>query len=150
MRPSRKENLFVVLLTCISLSGFVLISSCKDSSNLTEPQTAAKLVVDNGYYTKVETTTSGDNNYSVVLQYHAEGSDFIIGDYDIQWKSENIGIRVFLNSFVINPDETFKIEETFTFPSEVLESPIITISGYALNQKGDGTTSKVSYTAQRK
>jgi hypothetical protein len=150
MRQSRKNSLFVVLLISLCCSSLVLMTSCKDSRDLTEPQVEAKLVVDDGYYSKVETTNSGENIYSVVIQYHVEGSDFIIGNYDIQWKSENIGKQVFLNSMVVNPDKTLKIEETFTFPREVLESPIITIAGYALNQKGDGETSEVSYTIQKK
>lgn len=68
----------------ILLFGMSLFISCNDSKNLTEPQIETKLVIDNGYYAKVDNTNSGENVYSVVVQYHVEGSDFIIGNYDIE------------------------------------------------------------------
>lgn len=51
---------------------------------------------------------------------------------------------------IVHPDKTLKIEETFKFLREVSENPIITISGYALNQKDDGESSKVSYAIRKK
>ena len=149
MKHSQKISHPVVILF-ISFMSLLLITSCKDSKDITEPTVEAKLVIDDGYYTKDESTNPNENTYSVVIKYHVEGSDFIIGSYAIQWSSENIGKEEFPNSFVVRPDKTLKIEDTFTFQKEVSESPMVTITGYALNQKSDGTTSKVTYTIQKK
>ncbi|NOX64688.1 MAG: hypothetical protein GXO85_02545 [Chlorobi bacterium] len=123
----------------IILINLFLLSSCDNSTELIEEQ---RLIIENGYFNKVESINSDENNYAIEFTYYVKGEECNWGGYSIQMDS--IGRSLNLYSMqTLKPDEKHMIVDTIKMDFELQSNPIVKMQGYKI---GSSKSYKKLYT----
>lgn len=124
----KRKILIALLFMGISTINIVLLSSCNNS---TEPKESQRLIIENGFYDKVETTDSNDIQYAVEFTYYVKGEECNWGGYYIQMDSQGWALDLYKMQR-LEPEEKHMIADTFKVNSELKTNPIVKTQGYKI------------------
>ena len=132
----------LVTLFFVSITASVfLLSSCNSS---TEPKESQRLFIEDGFYSKVETTNSNDIQYKVEFVYYVKGEECNWGGYHIKMDSQEWMLDLYKMQ-KLNPDEKHTIIDTFKVNSELKTNPVVDMQGYNIGSSQSNESLKAVY-----
>lgn len=123
-----KKIILLTLLVLVSAANMLLLNCCTSS---TEPQESQKLVIENGFYSKVETTKSNKIQYTIEFTYYVKGEGCNWGGYSIQMDSQSYLLDLYKMQ-ILNPNEKYMRNDTLKVASELRTNPVIKMQGYRI------------------
>ena len=146
---NRNNFVVFVFITFVLLTA-ILISSCKNTENSTEPnESTSSLIIENGYYNRVETTDTNQVKYVVQFSYYVKGDSCAWGGYRIKMDSQTFSYS--LNKFPnMEPGKRYERSDTFNVVNVLNNDPLVSISGYQVIDAQHQLELYAEYLLQRK
>ncbi len=112
---------FVVLFT---LSFFYFQLNCS-----TEPEADLKLFIENGYYSKID-TSDGKTKYAVDFDYCVTSEKCYVGGYGLNWNEESSSGVLWYSMMKLEPGISYSISDTFRLSDISPRDPFVSMQGY--------------------
>ena len=142
----KSKTLIALLFFSIYIVNIILLSSCNSSTELKESQ---RLLIEDGYYSKVETSNLTNIQYKVEFVYFVKGEECNWGGYHIQMDSESWNLDLYKMQ-LLKPDEKHFVVDTFKVNSELKTNPIVTMQGYKIGSSESYESLKAECTLKLK
>ena len=120
--------LIIILFFVVSSNSLFLFSFCNKS---TEPIEYLRLVIENGFYEKVESTYSNEIKYEIEFTYYVKGEECNWGGYSIQMDSQAWSLHLYKMQ-ILKPNEKHTIIDTFKVNNELTMSPTVKMQAYRI------------------
>ncbi|MEJ2053617.1 MAG: hypothetical protein P8X42_06820 [Calditrichaceae bacterium] len=118
--------IFIIYLLISSTSIFLL--SCTKS---TEPIQYLKLVIENGFYKRIESINPNEIQYEIEFTYYVTGEECNWGGYSIQMDSHAWKLDLYRMQ-LMTPNEKYTWIDTFIVNHELLTKPIVQMQAYRI------------------
>ncbi|MEW6509299.1 MAG: hypothetical protein AB1432_16330 [Bacteroidota bacterium] len=142
----KKKILVAFLFIGFASLSIVLLSSCNNS---TEPKKSQRLIIEDGYYSKVESNTSSEILYAIEFIYYVKGEECNWGGYHIKMDSQEWMLDLYQMQLLI-PDEKHSIIDTFKVTNELKTNPVVDMQGYKVGSSESNESLKAVYTLKPK
>ena len=142
----RNNKLVAFLFVCCASIGLVLLSSCNIS---TEPNDTKRLIIEDGFYSKIDTSNSNNIQYKVEFVYYVKGEECNWGGYHIKMDSQEWSLDLYKMQLLI-PGEKHTIIDTFKVNSVLNASPVVDMQGYEIGSSESNESLKAVYTLKPK
>ena len=137
-----KTLIFIVLILLIS----ILFNSC---SNSTESNSFQAMVIEDGFYNKVENTNLDEKKYAIEFVFFVKGEECYWGGYSIQMDSQSWIIDLYQMQ-ILKPGEKHTVSDTFTVNKSLVSNPIVKLQGYEINTYKPNKNLYVEYSLKSK
>ncbi len=124
----KSKKLVNVLIVCIYTIILIFLTSCNNS---TAPEESQKLIIEDGVFSKVESSNSNEIIYATEFTYYVKGEECNWGGYYIQMDSQSWMLDLYKMQLLI-PDEKHVIVDTFKVNNELKANPIVKMQGYKI------------------
>ena len=118
-------TLFLIFTYSMSI---IFLTSCNNS---TAPEEEQKLIIEDGIFSKVESSDSNEIQYAIQFSYYVKGEECNWGGYHIQMDSLNWTLNLYKMQTLI-PNERYEIVDTFKVNNELKSNPIVKMQGYKI------------------
>lgn len=135
----------VILFLSVSAISVVLISC----DNSTEPKEPQRLVIENGFYSKVASSTPNEIKYKVEFVYYVKGEACEWGGYKIETEYMSSSI-VLAQKKKLLPDEKHTVVDSIKVFAELTKDPVLSMQGYKVGSSEATEALKVEYTLKPK
>lgn len=115
-----------------------MFSSCNSS---TGPKESQRLVIENGFYNKVELSGSNKIKYAIEFVYYVRGEECNWGGYSIQMDSQDSSLDLYKMQ-TLNPYEKYMRQDTFKVDNVIKTNPVVKMQSYRI---GSSDTYKELY-----
>jgi hypothetical protein len=124
----KSKILIATLLFVASSVHLFLLISCNKS---TEPIQYLRLVIENGFYSKVESTNSNEIQYEIEFTYFVQGEECNWGGYSIEMDSQGWALDLYKMQR-LKPNEKHTWVDTFRVNNELKTNPIVKMQAYRI------------------
>ncbi len=124
----KTKIIIALIIVVVSTLNIFLLSSCNSS---TEPKESHKLVVENGFYSKVETSDSNEIKYVIEFVYYVRGEECNWGGYSIQMDTQAWTLDLYKMQ-MLKPYEKHTKIDTFKVNNELKTNPVVKMQGYRI------------------
>ncbi len=125
----KSKILVKLLFVCIYSIILIFLTNC---NNLTELKENQKLIIEDGVFSKVESSSSNEIKYAIEFTYYVIGEECNWGGYSIEMDSIGIEVNVYKMT-TLKPDEKHVIIDTFKVNHELKANPIVKMQGYRID-----------------
>jgi ribonucleotide reductase beta subunit family protein with ferritin-like domain len=119
---------------------FVLLSC----DNSTEPKEPQRLVIENGFYSKVASATPNEIKYKMEFVYYVKGEACEWGGYKIKMDSQEMAVTLYKMK-TLKPDERHTVADTIKVLAEITNDPVVSMQGYKVGSSEAIETLKAVY-----
>jgi hypothetical protein len=134
----------IVLVVSFILSVFsisVVLLSCDNSTEPKEPQ---RLVIENGFYSKVASNTPNEIKYKMEFVYYVKGEACEWGGYNIKMDSQETAVTLYKMKKLL-PDERHTVVDTIKVIAELTKDPVLSMQGYKVGSSEATEALKAEY-----
>ena len=124
----KSKILVKLLFVCIYSIILIFLTSCNNS---TAPKENQKLIIEDGVFSKVESSNSNEIKYAIEFMYYVKGEECNWGGYSIEMDSLSIAVHLYKMA-TLKPDEKHVIVDTFKVNDELKANPIVKMQGYKI------------------
>jgi hypothetical protein len=111
------------------LSVFLLIVVLISCDNSTEPKEPQRLVIENGFYSKVASSTPNEIKYKMEFVYYVKGEECEWGGYNIKMEYQETAVTLSKRKKLL-PDERHTVVDTMKVFAELTKDPVLVMQGY--------------------
>ena len=142
----KKKILVALVFIGFASISIVLLSACNNS---TEPKESQRLIIEDGYYNKVESNTSNEILYAIEFVYYVKGEECNWGGYHIKMDSQEWMLDLYKMQLLI-PGEKHSIIDTFKVNNELRTNPVVDMQGYKVGSSESNESLNAVYTLKPK
>ncbi len=139
-----KILIFVICFLISSISLFLL--SCTKS---TEPIQYLKLVIQNGFYKRVDSINPNEIQYEIEFTYYVIGEECNWGGYSIYMDSQTWSFNLYKMQ-IMTPNEKYTCIDTFIVNHELITKPIVKMQAYRIGSSESYDELYAEYILQQK
>lgn len=124
----KSKILATLLFVCIYSTILIFLTSCNNS---TAPEESQKLIIEDGVFSKVESSSPNEIKYAIEFIYYVKEEECNWGGYYIQMDSQSWMLDLYKMQ-LLKPDEKHVIADTFKVNNELKVNPIVNMQGYKI------------------
>ena len=141
-----KNRILIFIIYFLISSTSIFLLSCTKS---TEPIQNLKLVIENGYYNKVESINLNEIQYEIEFTYYVIGEECNWGGYSIQMDSQAWILDLYKMQ-LMTPNGKYTCIDTFVVNHELLTKPILKMQAYRIGSSESYDELYAEYILQQK
>ncbi len=124
-----KKIIVDLLFVVIFIISIALLSSC---NNIAEPQESQRLIIENGFYKKVETKNPYEIIYAIEFTYYLRDGNCNWGGYYIKMDSLSWIIDLYKMQTMESPKK-YQWLDTFKVYDILKTNPVVKMQGYRIS-----------------